>query len=73
MKKIVVYHPQNSHINGGNTEFHGENVEHSITDDGGLLIKNWQTPTEQGHARFAPGQWAYVCASRAMANGAPVA
>ena len=71
MKKITVFHPMNSHINSGSTEFRGENVEHSTLDDGALLIKNWQTTTERGHARFAPGQWAYVCESRPLSEKQP--
>lgn len=63
IKKIVVYHNQNPH-GQGYTEFSGDRVEHQCTDDGGLLIRNWQTGSFRGNARFAPGQWVYMLESK---------
>jgi hypothetical protein len=64
MTKITVFHPANSHINGGSTVFSGDLIEHSTLETGELVIRNWRTHTEQGHAIFARGEWAYVCESR---------
>ena len=64
MKKITVFHPQNSHINQGHTDFCGELLGYSRLEDGSLLIKDWRTNDEQGTAVFARGQWAYVCESK---------
>lgn len=64
MTRITVYHPMNSHINRGHTVFEGDSVEDQLLEDGALLIRNWQTATEHGHATFAAGQWAYVCMSK---------
>lgn len=63
-RKITVYHPANSHINGGHTVFNGDHIEHSLLEDGALVIRNWSTETERGHAIFAKGEWAYICDSR---------
>lgn len=62
--KITVYHSVNSRLNNGYTEFSGESLEHAVLDDGSLLIKNWRSTTERGHARFAAGQWSCVFESQ---------
>lgn len=68
MKKIVVYHTKHLNINGGHTEFHGDNIQWEVRADGCLDVGPWQTAAEHGGAHFAPGVWEYVCVSESDEN-----
>lgn len=63
MIKVVVYHTKHPSINGGYTEFHGDDITWQVLADGCLEIGAWKTHTEHGGVVFAPGVWEYLCAS----------
>lgn len=69
MIKITVCHSHNV-LNGGNTHFIGEKLSYDYSDDGVLTIYNWETTTERGNARFAKGEWSFVCYSESLKDTA---
>lgn len=64
MPTITVFHPKNTHINNGHTEFKGEGLIYSVNDNGELYLLKWETLTQTGQAVFARGEWAYLCFSK---------